>query len=190
MPSSTASTKKGFCVFFTGLSGAGKTTLANELDARLRSETARPTTVLDGDAIRTHLSSELGFSREHRDLNIRRIGYVASEIAKHGGIAIASAIAPFHEARLAARQLVQAHGAFYLVHVATPLAVCEARDVKGLYAKARAGLVKKFTGVSDPYELPNDAEITINTAEMSKDDAIKKILSRLLSDNVFTHGER
>jgi sulfate adenylyltransferase len=179
------STKESFCVFFTGLSGAGKTTLAFALDAHIRNSSARPTTLLDGDGVRMLLSSELGFSREHRDLNIRRIGYVASEIVKHGGIVIASAIAPFDAARKAARNLVLQHGTFYLIHVATPLDVCEARDTKGLYAKARAGTVQHFTGVSDPYEAPGDAEIVIDTAHATVDEATALIVKRLRDDGVL-----
>lgn len=175
----------GVCVFFTGLSGSGKTTLATALDAYIRVDASRATTLLDGDVIRTHLSSELGFSREHRDLNIQRIGFVASEVVKHGGFVIVSAIAPFENARQAARQLVEATGRFYLIHLATPLAVCEARDVKGLYAKARAGLVKGFTGVSDPYEMPADAEVCIDTSAMRVEAGIAHIISRLKADGVL-----
>jgi sulfate adenylyltransferase len=172
----------GFCVFFTGLSGAGKTTLANALDVTLRKTTSRPTTLLDGDVIRAHLSSELGFSREHRNLNVQRMGFVASEVVKHGGITIVAAIAPFDDARKSARNIVFEQGHFYLVHVSTPLSVCEARDVKGLYARARAGLLKEFTGVSDPYEVPHDAEINIDTSIVSQADAILQIVERLRGD--------
>jgi adenylyl-sulfate kinase len=133
--------------------------------------------LLDGDVVRTHLSSELGFSRAHRDLNIHRIGYVASEIVKHGGIAICAAIAPYAAARAEARQLVEAHGAFLLVHLSTPISVCESRDVKGLYAKARRGEVTSFTGISDPYEVPTDAELTIDTATVTVDDAVTNIIA-------------
>ncbi len=175
----------GVCVFFTGLSGSGKTTLATALDTYNRLDANRTTTLLDGDVIRTHLSSELGFSREHRDLNIQRIGFVASEVVKHGGFVIVSAIAPFENARHAARRLVEATGSFYLVHLATPLEVCEARDVKGLYAKARAGLLTGFTGVSDPYEVPVDAEISIDTTAMSVEAGLAQIVSRLKGDGVM-----
>ena len=176
---------RGICVFFTGLSGSGKTTLATALDTYIHQQVRRPTTLLDGDVIRTHLSSELGFSREHRDLNIQRIGFVASEVAKHSGFVIVSAIAPFDRARKAARQLVEPTGQFYLVHLSTPLAVCEARDVKGLYAKARAGLLAGFTGVSDPYETPADADLSIDTSAVSVADAITQIITRLKTDGVL-----
>ncbi len=174
----TTSPQVGICIFFTGLSGSGKSTLATALESAIR-EQGRKTTLLDGDVVRTHLSSELGFSREHRDLNIRRIGFVAAEVVKHGGVAISAAIAPYDAARRAARALVEQHGRFVLVHLSTPLMVCEARDVKGLYAKARSGEVKAFTGVSDPYEPPRDAEITIDTSRTAIDDAVTMILHSL-----------
>src|SRR3954466_6628645 len=155
--------RPGVTVFLTGLSGAGKSTIADALVASLEAE-GRPVTVLDGGVVRTHLSSELTFSREHRDLNIRRIGFVAGEVVKHGGTAVVAAIAPFEQAREEARQLVEKHGRFLLVHVATPLEVAEQRDVKGLYAKARAGEIPQFTGVSDPYEPPARAEVVVDTS--------------------------
>lgn len=166
---------KGFTVFFTGLSGAGKSTTANALAEYLR-ELGRSVTVLDGDAVRKHLSRELGFSREHRDLNIRRIGFVAAEITRHGGACICANIAPYDAARREARGMVEARGGFVLVHVATPISVCETRDSKGLYARARAGLLPEFTGVSDPYELPVDAEITIDTSTTSSAEAVERIM--------------
>jgi sulfate adenylyltransferase len=153
----------GVTVFLTGLSGAGKSTIADALVAELEGD-GRPVTVLDGDAVREHLSSELTFSREHRDLNIRRIGWVAGEIVKHGGTVVVAAIAPYEAARQEARALVEQHGRFLLVHVATPLEVVEQRDVKGLYARARAGEIPQFTGISDPYEPPVRAELTIDTS--------------------------
>src|SRR3954465_8373502 len=152
---------QGVTVFLTGLSGAGKSTIADALVADLERDGV-PVTVLDGDVVRTHLSSELTFSREHRDLNIRRIGFVAGEVVKHGGTAVGAAIAPFGQAREEARQLVEKHGRFLLVHVATPLEVAEQRDVKGLYAKARAGEIPQFTGVSDPYGVPANPELPID----------------------------
>ena len=155
--------RPGVTVFLTGLSGAGKSTIADALVADVEAE-GRPVTVLDGDVVRTHLSSELSFSREHRDLNIRRIGWVAGEVVKHGGTVVVAAIAPYEAAREEARKLVEEHGRFVLVHLATPLEVCEARDVKGLYAKARAGEIPEFTGVSDPYEPPARAELVIDTS--------------------------
>lgn len=142
-------------------------------------EAGRRVTLLDGDAVRKHLSRELGFSKEHRDLNIRRIGFVAAEITMHGGACICANIAPYDAARKDARAMVEAHGGFVLVHVSTPLPVCESRDSKGLYAKARAGLLAEFTGVSDPYETPTDAEITIDTSTTSPNDAAGRIVSFL-----------
>ncbi len=168
--------RQGFAVFFTGLSGSGKSTIANVLLVKLLEMGGRSVTLLDGDLVRKNLSSELGFSKEHRDINIRRIGYVASEIAKHGGVAICAPIAPYDRTRKDVRALVAPVGGFILVHVATPLEVCEARDRKGLYAKARAGLVKEFTGISDPYELPEDAELVIDTTDITPAEAAQQIL--------------
>jgi adenylyl-sulfate kinase len=166
--------RPGVTVFLTGLSGAGKSTIADALIAELTAE-GRPVTVLDGDVVRTHLSSELSFSKEHRDLNIRRIGFVAGEVVKHGGTVVVAAIAPYETAREEARKLVEEHGRFVLVHLATPLAVCEARDVKGLYAKARAGEIPEFTGVSDPYEPPARAEVTIDTSVTPLEESVAQI---------------
>jgi len=171
--------KQGFTVFFTGLSGAGKSTVANALMVKFLEVGGRPVTLLDGDLVRKNLSSELGFSKEHRDINIRRIGFVASEITKNGGIAICAPIAPFDNVRKEVRRVVEPGGGFILVHVATPLEVCEQRDRKGLYAKARAGLVKQFTGISDPYDLPADADVVINTTETTPDEAAQEILLHL-----------
>jgi sulfate adenylyltransferase len=135
--------------------------------------------LLDGDVIRNHLTSELGFSKEHRDLNVSRVGYVASEITKHGGIAICSMIAPYREARAKARDLVEQHGSFFEVYVSTPIAVCEQRDVKGLYKKARKGLIKGFTGVDDPYEEPEEAELVLDAGELSPEKCVERILEQL-----------
>lgn len=168
--------KQGFTVFFTGLSGSGKSTLANALVIKLLEVGPRRVTLLDGDVVRKNLSSELGFSKEHRDLNIRRIGYVAAEITNHGGVAVCAPIAPYDATRGAVRAQVEANGGFILVHVSTPLEVCETRDRKGLYAKARKGELKEFTGISDPYENPQDADLTIDTSKMSSDEAAQKIL--------------
>jgi len=129
--------------------------------------------------VRKHLSSELGFSKEHRDINIRRIGYVASEITKNGGIAICAPIAPYDSVRKGVREMIQPHGGFILVHVSTPIETCEQRDRKGLYAKARAGLVQNFTGVSDPYEVPVDADVTIDTANLTPEEAAQEIILHL-----------
>jgi sulfate adenylyltransferase len=168
--------EQGFTVFFTGLSGAGKSTIANGLLVKLLEVGGRPVTLLDGDEVRKHLSSELGFSRAHRDLNIQRIGYVASEITKNGGIAICAPIAPYDAVRKTVREMIQPLGGFVLVHVATPLEVCESRDRKGMYAKARAGIIKEFTGISDPYEAPRDAEVVIDTSIMSPAEAAQEII--------------
>lgn len=170
---------QGVCIFFTGFSGSGKSTLAKALMARLLELGGRQVTLLDGDIVRKHLSSELGFSREHRDLNIRRIGYVASEIVKHRGVAICAPIAPYAATRHAVRHMIEQYGGFFEIHVATPIEVCESRDRKGLYAKARAGLVKEFTGVSDPYEVPESPELSIDTSDIGVDEAVQRILLKL-----------
>ncbi|HEY1464230.1 MAG TPA: bifunctional sulfate adenylyltransferase/adenylylsulfate kinase [Terriglobales bacterium] len=171
--------KQGVTIFFTGLSGSGKSTIANALITKFLETGGRPVTLLDGDLVRKNLSSELGFSKEHRDINIRRIGYVASEITKNGGIAICAPIAPYDATRKHVRQLIEPHGGFILVHASTPIEVCEQRDRKGLYAKARAGIVKEFTGISDPYEEPKDAEVVINTADLSPEEAAQTIILHL-----------
>jgi sulfate adenylyltransferase len=171
--------KQGVTIFFTGLSGSGKSTIANVLITKFLETGGRPVTLLDGDLVRKHLSSELGFSKEHRDINIRRIGYVASEITKNGGIAICAPIAPYDAVRKQVRSMIESLGGFILVHVATPMEVCEQRDRKGLYAKARAGLIKEFTGISDPYEEPKDAEVVINTAERTPEEAAQEIILHL-----------
>lgn len=168
----------GFTVFFTGLSGAGKSTLANALAARL-GDSGRVVSLLDGDLVRRHLSSELGFSKQHRDLNVRRIGWVAAEVTKHGGVAICAPIAPYDSVREEVRAMVEEVGGFLLVYLSTPLEVCEARDRKGLYAKARAGVVKEFTGVSDPYEVPRAPELCIDTSAVGPEDALGAIVSLL-----------
>lgn len=167
---------QGFTVFFTGLSGSGKSTIANALLVRLLEMGGRPVTLLDGDLVRKNLSSELGFSKEHRDLNIRRVGFVASEITRNGGIAICAPIAPYDSIRREVREMVSPGGGFVLIHTATPIEVCESRDRKGLYAKARAGLIETFTGVSDPYESPEDAEITIDTTDVTPGEAVQEII--------------
>ncbi|HKO88327.1 MAG TPA: adenylyl-sulfate kinase [Burkholderiales bacterium] len=171
--------RMGLTVFFTGLSGSGKSTLARALASKLMEIGNRPVTLLDGDVVRKHLSSELGFSPEHRDINIRRIGYVASEITKHRGIAICAPIAPYAQSRLDVRAMVSAQGGFVEIYVATPLEVCEGRDRKGLYARARAGLVKSFTGISDPYEVPKHPELVIDTTSISVEEGIERIVALL-----------
>lgn len=171
--------KQGFTVFFTGLSGAGKSTLARALAIRLMEMGSRPVTLLDGDIVRHNLSSELGFTREHRDINVRRIGFVASEITKNRGIAICAPIAPYRQTRRDVRAMIEAVGGFIEVHVATPIETCESRDRKGLYAKARAGLIPEFTGVSDPYEVPEKPEVAIDTTNLTVDEAVQRILLKL-----------
>lgn len=168
--------KQGFTLFMTGLSGAGKSTLAKILYVMFMERRVRPVTLLDGDIVRRHLSSELTFSREHRNLNIARIGYVASEITKNGGIAICAPIAPYASARRVARELVSPHGGFVEIHVSTPIAICEQRDRKGLYAKARAGLIKDVTGIDDPYEVPEHAELVLDTTALSPGEAAQEVL--------------
>ena len=174
--------QQGVTVFFTGLSGAGKSTIARVLLSKLLEVGERTVTLLDGDIVRKNLSSELGFSRAHRDLNIQRIGFVASEITKHGGIALCAPIAPYMATRRKVREMVEANGGFVEVYVSTSLAACEARDRKGLYAKARAGLIKEFTGISDPYEAPENAELVIDTADCTPLEAAQMIVTRLESE--------
>ena len=176
--------KKGLTVFFTGLSGSGKSTVANGLLAKLLEKFNRPITLLDGDVVRTHLSSELGFSKEHRSLNVRRIGFVASEITKHGGIAICAPIAPYIDDRKFNRDLISKYGGYIEVYVSTSLEKCEERDSKGLYELARAGKVEKFTGISDPYEVPKNAEIVIN----SDGSKTPKVLVNTILNKIFEMG--
>jgi sulfate adenylyltransferase len=171
--------KQGFTVFFTGLSGSGKSTVANALMVKLMEMGGRPVTLLDGDLVRKHLSSELGFSKEHRDLNIQRIGYVASEITKNGGIAICAPIAPYAATRKIVRDMIEPLGGFLEIHVATPIEICEARDRKGLYAKARAGILKGFTGIDDPYEVPEKPEMKLDTTEVTPDMSAHRIIVKL-----------
>ncbi len=171
--------EQGFTVFFTGLSGAGKSTLANALMVKLMEQGSRPVTLLDGDVVRKHLSSELGFSKEHRNINVTRIGFVASEITKNGGVAICAPIAPYEQTRQEVREMIQSHGAFIEVHVSTPLDVCEDRDRKGLYKLAREGKIKEFTGISDPYEAPVEPELAIDTSDLSPEHAVQRIILKL-----------
>ncbi|GBC59835.1 adenylyltransferase [Desulfonema ishimotonii] len=168
--------KQGLTVFFTGLSGAGKSTLAKILYSRFLELGDRPVTLLDGDIVRQNLSRELSFSREHRDINVLRIGFVASEITKNRGIAICAPIAPYEATRAEVRSRIEAYGGFVEVHVATPLEECEKRDRKGMYAKARAGLIKGFTGIDDPYEVPQSPELRIDTTDLTPTEAVKNVL--------------
>lgn len=178
---SPARDKQGFTVFFTGLSGSGKSTIANALMVKLMEQGGRPVTLLDGDVVRKHLSSELGFSKEHRDINIRRIGYVASEITKNGGIAICAPIAPYTATRRAVREMIENYGSFLEVHVATSVEECERRDRKGLYKLAREGKIKEFTGISDPYEAPTNAELVIDTEGTQVDSCAHQVILMLES---------
>ena len=179
MISFECSRSKGFTVFLTGLPGAGKSSLGNMLRVRLLEIGGPAVTLLDGDAIRKQLSSDLGFSQEDRNENIRRIGCVAAEITQNGGICICASIAPYDSARKAVRQMISSVGGFFLVYVNTPIDVCETRDRKGLYAKARAGILAQFTGISDRYEPPGDAEIVINTTDLGAETAADMIIKRL-----------
>jgi len=173
--------KQGFTVFFTGFSGSGKSTIANALMVKLMEMGGRPVTLLDGDVVRKHLSSELGFSKEHRDINIKRIGYVASEITKNGGIAICAPIAPYASTRREVREMIEAFGAFLEVHVATSIEECEKRDRKGLYKLAREGKIKEFTGISDPYDVPEHPELRVETENVDVDNCAQQVLLKLES---------
>ncbi len=172
--------QRGFTVFLTGLSGAGKSTIAEVLISALEAE-GRAVSTLDGDIVREMLSSELSFSREHRDLNIRRIGWIAGELNRHGAAVVVAAIAPYDGAREEARALVERHGSFVLVHGATALEVTERRDVKGLYKRARAGEIAQFTGISDAYELPSHPDVVVDGGSGTPDQAAQQILDHLRS---------
>ena len=174
-----ALSKRGFTIFFTGLSGSGKSTLANGLLVKLLEDGRRPVTLLDGDIVRTNLSSELGFSKEDRSINVRRIGFVASEITKNGGIAICAPIAPYRLDRQFNRTMIDPLGGYIEVFVNTPLDICEQRDAKGLYAKARKGLLKQFTGIDDPYEKPENAEIVIDSSIENPEVLVNQILDQI-----------
>jgi sulfate adenylyltransferase len=173
--------ERGAVVFFTGLSGSGKSTIARALAEVLADVGPRRVTLLDGDEVRHHLSRGLGFDRASRAANIDRIGWVASLISAHGGIAVAAPIAPFDADRRAARAMAEPHGPFLLVHVSTPLEVCEGRDRKGLYARARTGEIPEFTGISSPYEAPDDADVTIDTTAVGVDEAVRQVRTALLA---------
>lgn len=177
--------RKGFTIFMTGLSGAGKSTIAQHLVETLEQKHQRPVTVLDGDIVREMLSSGLTFSRADRELNIRRIGYVASEVTKHGGICVCAAIAPFRTARAEARARIEKVGAFYEIHVATPLQVCEQRDPKGLYRKARRGEIKGFTGIDDPFEAPEKPDLVIDTSKLTVREEVDRVLALPARDGLL-----
>ena len=168
--------KQGFTIFFTGLSGSGKSTVAKVLLVKFLEMRDRPVTLLDGDIVRKNLSSELSFSKEHRNLNITRIGFVATEITKNGGIAICAPIAPYEESRRTNRAFISRYGGYIEIHVSTPLEICEQRDRKGLYVKARAGKIEDFTGISDPYVAPINPELTIDTSDISPEEASQEVL--------------
>ena len=170
--------QQGFCLWFTGLSAAGKSTIA-EILTILFLEHGRQVTLLDGDIVRTHLSKGLGFSREDREINIRRIGFVASEIVRHGGVVICAAISPYRATRNECR-LMMGPSRFIEIFVNTPLEVCEDRDPKGMYARAREGQIKDFTGIDDPYEPPTSAEIVLDTVQFSAEENAKQVLAYCL----------
>jgi sulfate adenylyltransferase len=180
---------RGLVVFLTGLSGSGKSTVAKALRDAISERGERTVSLLDGDLVRSLLSAGLTFSREDRDLNIARIGFVATEVARHGGIAICAPIAPYAAARAHVRAEVREAGDFLLIHVATPAEVCEARDRKGLYAKARAGLIDHFTGVSDPYEEPTDADLVIDTSTMTRQESLDAVLGLLTAGGWLPRGQ-
>lgn len=180
--------RQGVCVFFTGLSGSGKSTIANALVERLLSIDRRTVELLDGDLVRQMLSSELGFSEAHRNLNIQRIGYVASLLVRAGGTVVAAPIAPYARTRDAARAACRPHGAFLEVFVDAPLATCESRDRKGLYARARAGTLKHFTGIDDPYEVPLKPDLRIESDKTTVADAVEAIVQRLVKDGYIAHA--
>jgi adenylylsulfate kinase len=168
----------GFTLWFTGLSGSGKTTIADLVAPELERR-GLLVEKLDGDVVRTHLSQGLGFSKEDRDANVERIGWVASRLTRHGAVVIVSAISPYAEARSKARALVEGEGVFLEIYVATPVEECERRDVKGLYAKARAGEIPEFTGVSDPYEVPAAPELRLDTTTLSPKESVQLVIAKL-----------
>lgn len=179
--------RQGVVVFFTGLSGAGKSTIAQIL-SRLLEKQGRNVTLLDGDMVRQYLSNELGYSREDRNTNVKRIGFVAGEIAKHGGIAICAAIAPYAEARDDNRARIERLGTYFEIFIKTPIDICEERDVKGHYKQARAGLLKNFTGIDDPYEEPKSADLVIETTKMSSEEAAEKVYQMLVSHDIISES--
>jgi len=180
--------EQGFTVLFTGLSGSGKSTVASLLLTRLLELDDRPALLLDGDVVRTHLSTGLGFSRLDRDTNVRRIGWVAAQVTRAGGSVVAAPIAPYDATRRYVRDTVARSGGFVLVYVDTPLEVCEARDRKGLYAKARAGLIPEFTGISDPYDVPGDAEVVVHTETMSPEQGAQAVIDHLRAAGFLAPG--
>ncbi len=181
--------RQGITLFFTGLSGSGKSTLAKIIYAKMIELGTRPVTLLDGDIVRHNLSSELGFSKHDRNINIRRISFVANEISKNGGMAICAPIAPYNKMRQHARHLIERYGAYIEIHISTPLEICEARDRKGLYAMARKGLIAEFTGISDPYERPESPELRIDTTHLSPMEAAQEIYLYLFKEGYIDSNE-
>lgn len=177
--------QKGFCIFLTGLSSAGKSTVAKSLSLKLMDKYNKPVTLLDGDVIRKHLTKGLGFSKEDRDENIRRIGFVASEIVKHQGVVIVAAIAPYRKIRDDVREVISQMGTFVEVYVSTPLATCKKRDAKGLYRKAEMGLIKNVTGIDDPYEEPKNPEVILDTTDTSVKSCVNRILKHLQTEGLL-----
>ena len=177
--------KKGFCIYLTGLSGSGKSFLASKLQSILRNIDNRKITILDGDIVRQNLSKGLGFSKEDRSTNVRRIGYVASEIVKHGGICICSNIAPYNKDRLENRKLISQFGGYFEIFISTPISVCEERDVKGLYDKAKKGIIKEFTGISDPFELPTNCDLALNSLNLEDININTQRIIQLLKNNKY-----
>ncbi len=180
----------GMAFLITGLPAAGKTTLGTALAAELASRFGRQVTLLDGDEVRKLLSSELGYSREHRRLNVLRHGYIAAEIARHGGIAICSLIAPYQADRTEMRHLVARYGSFVEIYLSTPLTECERRDPKGLYARARAGQLPHMTGIDDPYEPPQRPELELNGGRLTVAESVERVIAFLLKTGLVskTHG--
>jgi sulfate adenylyltransferase len=180
--------ERGACIWFTGLSGSGKSTTAEALVPLVEAR-GRTVTVLDGDVVRTHLSAGLGFSRQDRDINVRRVGYVAGEVVRHGGLVMAALVSPYRETRAEVRAMVEgAGGAFVEVYVDAPLAIVEERDVKGWYARARAGEVKEFTGLDDPYEPPLDPELTLRTTDTTPEANAALIVAYLEERGLLDRG--
>lgn len=180
--------EQGFTLFFTGLPASGKSTIANALSVKLMEVQDRPITLLDGDVLRAHLSSELGFSKEHRSINVRRVGFVSSEITKNRGVAICALIAPYAEDRLYNRNLINSNGNYIEIYVSTPLSECERRDPKGMYKKAREGKITGFTGIDDPYEVPQNPELTIDASQISVAEAVDLIISHLITERFLSYN--
>ena len=181
--------RQGFTLFFTGLSGSGKSTLSELVHVELERIGGRAVRMLDGDAVRAKAPpGTMGFSKEHRNKNVRTVGAMAADVTKAGEIAICALIAPYEEARHDVREMVSAHGGYFLIYLATPLQVCEQRDPKGLYKKARAGLITNFTGISDPYEPPTDADLVLDTSKYTPAEETNLILRHLVKEGYLPKG--